>query len=169
MARRSRVEINLAALDEVKAGLADGVFDLARAIVVVAENNAPEGELPKGRRYHLAEMGGAEVYVGGKRTHEYSSTGRRPDLPKGVGVRARGGIIGIAGFGFPGMFVEMGTVNMPAQPFLTPAASDVLGSEARVILSAAMMRRLAGQRSPNTAKIRARIAASRAAKAGGGQ
>ena len=169
--RRSRVEVNRAALDEVNRGLADGIFDLARAVAVVASNDAPDSPYepyPTGKG--LPEQGGALVYVGGKRTHEYS-TGHpgRPNLPRGIGVRKRiGEITGIVGFGFPAMFNELGTVKMHAQPFVTPAASDVVGSQARVILSSAMERRLAGQRSSNTAKIRERIAASRAAKAGGG-
>ena len=166
---RSRVELNRSRLDTVQAGFADGVFDLARAIVVVGESRAPWAKLPLHRLYHLDEMGGAELYVQGKRTHEYSSNpSRRPNLPKGMAVRARGGIIGIAGFGFPGNFVELGTVKMRAQPFLTPAAAEVLGSDAKLILSKAMEARLRGERSPNTPKIKARIAASRAARAGGG-
>ena len=163
MARRSRVELNRSRLDEVRGGLADGVFDLVRAIGVVASNNAPDSPYepyPTGKG--LPEQIGAMVYVDGKRTAEWSADGqRRPDLPKGQQVRARGGIIGIVGAGFPGLFNETGTVNMHAQPFLTPAANDVIGSEAPVILSKAMARRLSGLRSTNTAKIRARIAAAR--------
>jgi len=170
MARRSRTEINRAALNEVVGGLADGVFDLARAVAVVAANDAPDSPYepyPTGKG--LPEQGGVLVYWNGKRTHEYS-TGHpgTPNLPRGIGVRKRiGYVLGIVGFGFPCMFNELGTVKMHAQPFLTPAASDVIGSEAPIVLSAAMERRLRGQRSPNTAKIKARIAASRAAKSGG--
>ena len=169
MARRSRVELNRSRLEEVRGGLADGVFDLARAIGAVASSRAPDSPYepyPTGRG--LPEQIGAMVYVDGRRTHEWTarSDGARPNLPRGVGVRARGGIVGIVGAGFPGGFNETGTVNMPAQPFMTPAASEVIGSEAEVILSKAMTRRLSGLRSPNTAKIATRIAAARAAKGG---
>ena len=164
MARRSRVELNRSRLDEVRGGLADGVFDLAQAIGELASSRAPDSPYepyPTGKG--LPEQIGAMVYVDGKRTAEWSarSDGARPNLPRGQQVRARGGIIGIVGAGFPGLFSEAGTIDMHAHPFMTPSASEVIGSEAPIILSKAMTRRLSGQRSANTAKIRARIAASR--------
>jgi hypothetical protein len=164
--RRSRVEINRAALDEVMGGLADGVFDIARAIGAVAESRAPG---PGRAKYgHLHERIGAAVWVRGRKVAEWSSTGGETvDKPREVRVRSEAEVVGVVGAGFPGMFQELGTVHHRAQPFLTPSASEVIGSEANVRLSKAMQRRLRGERSANTAIIRERIAASRAAKAGG--
>lgn len=162
--RRSRTEINRAALDEVEAGLADGVFDIARAIVRVAESRAPDAT-PYGEG--LVDRGGAALWVRGKKTHESTTgDGRRVDKPRSLRVRTAGTIVGAAGFGFPAMFQEFGTVHHGAQPFFTPAVAEVIGSDAKVILTAAMERRLRGERSVNTARIRERIAASRAARAG---
>jgi hypothetical protein len=165
MARRSRVEINRAKLDEVMGGLADGVFDVARAIGVVAENRAPDAT-PYGEG--LVDRLGAIVWVRGQKVHEWSSSGRRPDKPRALRVKSAGEVVGVVGAGFPGMFQELGTVHHSAQPFLTPSAQEIVGSEARLLLSKAMERRLRGERSANTAKIRERIAASRAAKSEGG-
>lgn len=163
MARRSRVEINRAALEEVEGGLADGVFDIARAIVRVAETRAPDAT-PYGEG--LVDRGGAAVWVRARKTHESASPKGAINKPRSVRLRDAGAtIVGIAGFGFPGMFQEAGTVHHRAQPFLTPSASEVLGSEAPLLLSKAMQRRLRGERSVNTARIRERIAASRAARA----
>lgn len=158
MARRSRVEINRAALDEISLGLADGVYDIARTISVVAASNAPD-EPPYG--VGLVDAGGAAVWVRGKKVAE-STTGPdgKVDKPRGLTLKSAGSsIVGVVGFGFPALFVEFGTVRMRAEPFLTPAALQVLGTQAKILLSKAMSRRLQGQRSENTARIRERIAA----------
>ena len=147
-------------------GLADGVFDVAREIMYVASARAPSGELPKGRLYHLHEMGGAIAWVDGKRVNESRTGDLRPGKPRQAKVRGRG-ILAIVGFGFPALFLEFGTVFAKAQAFFTPAVSEVLGADAPILLSKAMERRLGGQRSANTFKIRERIAASRARRAGG--
>lgn len=169
-ARRSRVEINRAALDEIRGGFADGVFDIARAIGNVAEANAPdtgEGTYPWGAERELGaglvDRVGAAVWVNGKKTHQWGSSGGTPDKPREVKVRSEAAVIGVVGAGFPGMFQEAGTVHHRARPFLTPAASEVVGSEAEVRLSKAMQRRLRGERSAVGAQIRQRVAASRAA------
>jgi hypothetical protein len=166
MARRSRVEINRAKLDEVMGGLADGVFDIARAIGTVAENRAPDAT-PHGEG--LVDRIGAIVWVDSKKVAEWSSSGRRPDKPKSMRLKSAGArVVGVVGAGFPGMFQELGTVHHSAQPFLTPSAMEVVGGDAKLRLSKAMERRLRGERSANTAKIRERIAASRARKAAEG-
>lgn len=138
MARRSRVELNRAALDTVRRGLADGVFDLAVAVRAEAERRAPDAP-PTGEG--LVASGGAAVWTDGRKTHESGSgTVERPrELRTGAGR-----ITAAVGFTFPGRFQETGTVHHAAQPFLTPAAAEVLGSDAQVILSKAMARRLGG-------------------------
>lgn len=156
--RRSRVEINRRRLDEVVGGLADGVFDVARAIGAVASSRAPylEDDPDVPPLHHLEDVQGAMVYVSGKRTHEWSSGPLRPDKPRAVRVRSSPALVtGIVGSAFPGMLVELGTLDAGAQPFLTPAAGEVVGSEARFLMSKAMARRLAGQRSAQTFKVAA--------------
>lgn len=158
MARRSRVEINRAALSEVHGGMADGVFDVVRAIGVVAASRAPyleqDPDVPP--LHHLEDVQGAMVYVAGKRTHEWSSGPLRPDKPRAVRVRnSPATVTGIVGSGFPGMLNELGTLHAGAQPFLTPSADEVIGSEARFLMSNAMARRLAGKRSAATFRIAA--------------
>lgn len=164
MARRSRLEINRAALDEVQGGLADGVFDVARAILRVAESRAPDAP-PFGEG--LVSRGAAAVWVGKKRTHQVRSDGQTATIRKPRGSRRldAAGITGIVGFGFPAMFQELGTVNHRAQPFLTPSVSEVVGGEAQILLSKAMQRRLRGERDPKSADISARVQAARAARA----
>lgn len=161
MARRSRVEINRAALDEVYGGLADGVFDVARAVGVLTANRVPfletDPDVPP--LHHLEDVVGAVVYVGGKRTAEWSSGPLRPDKPREVRVRSSPATVtAVVGMGFPGMFTELGTLGAPAQPALTPSAVEVVGFEAQLLLSKAMQRRLAGHRSAKTFAIAARKA-----------
>lgn len=163
MARRSRVQINRAKLDDLRGGFADGVFDIARAIAVIAENDAPDAT-PHGEG--LVQRVGAAVWVNGRKTHEWGSGGGSPDKPRDLRVRSEAAVIGVVGAGFPAMFQEIGTVHHQAQPFVTPAVNEVVGSEARIRLSKAMERRLRGERSANGELIRQRIAASRAAREG---
>jgi hypothetical protein len=161
MARRSRVVLNRAALDEIAGGLADGTFDIAAAIATRAAQRAPD-EPPYGEG--LVDHGGAAVWVDGRKVAEMTTGGvGSVNKPRGFVLKRAGSRIAAAvGFDFPAMFQEAGTIRQPARPFVTPAAIDVLGSDARILLSAAMERRLRGERSPNTARIRAKIAASRA-------
>ena len=163
MARRSRMEFNRAAITEVEAGFADGVFDIARAILRVSESNAPDAE-PYGEG--LVMRGAAITFVGNKRTHQVRTDGGEALVRKPRGSRGlKGtGVTGVVGWGFPAMFLEMGTVKMPAQPFFTPAVSEVVGGEARLLLSKAMQRRLRGERDPKSAGITERVKAARAAR-----
>lgn len=160
--KRSRVEIYRETLAAVDLGLADGVFDVCRAIIRVAESRAPDAE-PYGEG--LVMHGGAATWLNGRKTAEMT-TGYSGKVTKPRSVRVRANkITGVAGWGFPSMFLEFGTVNMPAQPFFTPAVDEVVGSEANIILSKDMERRLRGERNPKSQEIAAKITASRAAKA----
>ena len=161
VARRSRVVINRAALSEIDGGLADGVFDIVRAIAVVAASRAPDAP-PYGQG--LVDAGGAAVWVNGKKVAESTTgPGGKVDKPRGLTLKSAGAtIVGVVGFGFPALFVELGTILMKAIPFLTPAAIEVIGNQAQLLLSKAMQRRLRGERSVNTARIQERISARRA-------
>jgi hypothetical protein len=158
MAARSRVEINRAALDEIELGLADGVFGIVSAIATRASERAPDAT-PYGEG--LVDKIGGAVWVRARKVAEMTTgSDGRADKPRGLTLKSAGAaIVGFVGAGFPGLFNELGTVRMSAQPFLTPSAMEVLGSQAQIILSSAMARRLQGLRSLNTARIRSRIAA----------
>lgn len=127
MARTTRVELNRRALGELAMAFVDGVFEVSKAIVEEAGRNAPDSPLPP---YPLGEglpkQGGVLVYVGPKQVHAWSLDGSKPKKPRAVKVRTEAGnIFGIAGFGHPGRFQELGTAHHRAQPFLTPAVSTV--------------------------------------------
>lgn len=162
MARLSRVVINRRALDEVTGGIADGLFDLARAIVRVAEANAPDAA-PFGEG--LVERGGAVAYVGRRRVHETRGPdGSTVKKPRREARLNPGEVMAVAGFGFPARFQELGTVHHRAQPFFTPAVNEVV-PDAPLVLSRAMKRRLRGERDPRSAEISGRIADARAKRA----
>ena len=110
MARRNnRVVLNRAALDAITLGVADGLLALADAVIAAAKppDAAPFGE-------GLVTAGGTVAYVAGKKV---GGTAKKPSAMKvkSMGVAVAGG------FGFPARFAELGTVNQPARPFLTPA------------------------------------------------
>lgn len=136
----ARVVLNRKALDEVTLAIADGLFAVAeRVLEVVHVPDAP----PRGQG--LIQGGGAIAYVGSKKVAGTTIGGRQIKKPRGL----RGAAdepYAIVGFGFPGRFVELGTIDTHAEPFLTPAVMQVAGGDAEVVLSKATQRRLAGQR-----------------------
>lgn len=123
MARRpsARLMLNRAALDEVQLALADGVEEIARTIVETAN---PPDATPFGQG--LVTQGGWAVYVGSKKVAGGSLAGIQPKKPRSFKT-APDAITGIAGFGFPARFQEIGTVHERARPFLMPAAIQVKG------------------------------------------
>lgn len=161
MTRRARFEVNHAALDELTMSAADGMADLARAILRVAESRAPDAP-PFGEG--LVMRGAAIVWVGKKRTHQVRTDGSSATVPKPrQSPRLQEGFItAMVGFGFPASFVEFDTSRTHAQPFLTPSLGEVAGQDALLILSKPMQRRLRGERNTEVAD---RVAAARAKKA----
>jgi hypothetical protein len=121
MARKvsARVMLNRAALDEVHLALGEGVEEIVRTIVEVAD---PPDATPFGMG--LVTNGGWLVYSGSKKVAGGSLRGLQPKKPRAFRPEPTG-ITGMAGFGFPGRFQETGTVHHPAQPFFTPAAEQV--------------------------------------------
>lgn len=129
MARPStRVVLNRNAVRTVQLAIADGLFEVGRTIIEVAD---PPDAQPFGQG--LVTQGGALAYVGDRKVAGWSQRGTQPKKPRAVKVRGRGEIMAVAGFGFPGRFQEMGTVNHGAQPFLTPAMNRTVGHAADIM------------------------------------
>jgi hypothetical protein len=116
---RNRMVLNRKAVDEVTLGAADGLFEMGKAIIAGARvPDAPP--LTKG----LVEGGGVIAYVKGskgaaRKVAETTIGGQTIKKPRAA--RIKPGATVVFGFGFPGRMVELGTVNMAGQPFLTPA------------------------------------------------
>ena len=120
--------LNRSALTELGVAVAEGVEEVARTIVEVAD---PPDATPFGEG--LVTSGGWLVYLGPRKIGGGGQDGRQPKKPRSWRVRDSEGIHGIAGFGFPGRFQEMGTVNHAAQPFLVPAGNQVTPHAGRII------------------------------------
>ncbi len=133
MARSSRVELNRAAVGEVYAAAGDGLLALADAMLA---NTHPHDHEPYGRG--LVKRGGTGVWVNGKKTGGNASKPRQLRLDKP-------GATAIVGYGFPARFEEIGTVDTPSHPFLTPGVMRTL-PDAEVHISPAVQRRLAASR-----------------------
>ena len=118
--RSTRVVLNRKAVDGVELALADGVHEVAKEIVEVANvpDAAPYGE-------GLIVHGGTLLYKGNQKLDGWSKDGRQPKKPRRFRTPASGGVVAIAGFSFPGRFLEFGTSKMAAQPFLAPARDQV--------------------------------------------
>lgn len=72
----------------------------------------------------LVQEGGWLVYSGTRKVGGGSLTGEQPPKPRGFKL-IPDVITGMAGFGFPARFQEVGTAHQPARPFLWPAALEV--------------------------------------------
>lgn len=132
MARKpsTRVVLNRAALAELDLALAEGVEEIVRTVIEVAN---PPDATPFG--VGLVTQGGWLVYVGSKKVGGGSLVGLQPKKPRAFRVAGTEGIVAIAGFGFPGRFQETGTTNQPARPFLTPAMLEVASAAPEIMRS----------------------------------
>lgn len=131
MARKpsARVVMNRGALDKVTLALADGTLAAAEHIVRAAD---PPDATPYGEG--LVIRGGWLAYVGPNKVGGGGLDGKQPKKPRSMKVRGTGNQIHvIGGFGFPARFQEEGTINHPAQPFLTPALNQAGGDAADII------------------------------------
>jgi hypothetical protein len=146
-ARSSRVVLNRSVVDATRLAVADGAFAVAKRVVQVATSRVPddprlkvrtltaEGKLrweheagtdPQGIGLGLIQGGGALVFVDRKKVDGTLIGGKQIKKPRALKLDARS-IVAIAGFGFPGRFVEKGTVDTSAEPFLSPSMDQVAG------------------------------------------
>ena len=122
MARGVKVVVNRAAFTEWQLGVADGLFEAAKdALAATKVPDAP----PYGQG--LVEGGGALAWLDGKKVGGTTIGGRAISKPRGLRT-ARGEAVAIVGFGFPGRFVELGTVDTAANPFTTAGVMSVVGN-----------------------------------------
>lgn len=125
MARRSRTVINFGKLDEMQQALATGVGAGLRDMMETASARVSDvPELGVGIKY----AGGYIVYANGKAVVEGSVTGVKVQPPSGQRVSKGTGLYGFIGFGRPARFLETGTVNMAARPFLSPVVMALAGN-----------------------------------------
>ena len=108
----ARIVIFPKAMQQVRLGMALGLYEIAAAAYNAASSQAPK-DTPR-----LFETGGAGAYLDGKKV-------------AGVGPGASSETAGNAptaftSFEFPAHLVELGTTDTPAQPFLVPGTMSVL-------------------------------------------
>jgi hypothetical protein len=148
----SRMVLNQERLGDVVFIVADGFFEAGRVIVERASAHAPDypyptKRFPFGLGEGLPRQGGVLVYAGNKKTHGFSLRGDQPKKPRSVKEStAKHSVATVVGFGFPARFNELGTIRMPAHPFLGPAR-DAVGTQGVVNIVGSVTRpRLRGPR-----------------------
>lgn len=116
MARKvsRRTVLNFKTLGAIQQGLVEGMAAVGRA--VIAKTTPPDAE-PFGKG--LVTTGDWGIWAG---TRKVAGTATKP---KTVRLPKTGATL-IVGYGFPGRYQEMGTINQPARPFLTPAMLEEL-------------------------------------------
>lgn len=123
----SRTVLNRKAFDEIDLALADALFEFAVEVVEAAH---PPDAPPFGQG--LLEGGGAIAWAGTKKVNGTTIGGRQIVKPRALKLDPRK-VTAIAGWGFPARFVERGTIDTPAEPFLTPAlASKAPGAKSSI-------------------------------------
>lgn len=134
MASAKRIVLNRKWFAEADLAAADALFGLASKIVfgAVVPDEAPLG-------LGLIEGGGVVAFVGDVRVAE-ATTGAGGTVKKPRAAKLSSHITIIGGYGFPGRFLETGTVKMAAEPFLTPSLMDFL-PEAEGFIHAAFVKR----------------------------
>lgn len=139
-AYKSRVEVNRKAFAAIELAETDALFEVAKEVLSVVR-------VPDAPPYSqgLTEGGGAIGYQGKKKVAATSIGGRDVKKPRSLRLREGESVVAV-GYGFPGRFVELGTVDAPANPFLTRAVAFVM-PEAKVIIGKTIQKRLAGVRS----------------------
>jgi hypothetical protein len=130
-----RTEINRAKIDEALLRVADGLFNVGKHIVRQAVVPMAEPS-----RTQLYARGGAIGWVNGKRIAAWAreGSGTQPKKPRAVKVSGTT-IVVVGGFGFPARFQEIGTINQPSRPFLTPVfmrAKELAGGMVRASVGA---------------------------------
>jgi hypothetical protein len=123
----SRTVLNRAAFHEIDLALADALFEEAVRIV---ESAHPPDAPPFGEG--LLEGGGAIAWAGTKKVNGTTIGGKQIVKPRALKLDPTK-VTAIAGWGFPARFVELGTIDTPAEPFLGPAAAaEAPGAKAAI-------------------------------------
>lgn len=139
---KARVVLNRQAFEQIDLANADGLLAVAEEVI---ETASPPDRAPFGQG--LVQGGGTLAYLGNKKVGGQMQDGRNVAKPRSLRLRD---MVAIAGWGFPARFVELGTVDTPAEPFLTKAVAIVEPS-ADVVISKRIQGRLAGLRDPRAA------------------
>lgn len=156
--RKARVIMNRGALDQVQLGMADGLLQLGQQILDRARSTMVPGHLdapPYGEG--LIASGHVLTYALGKKVGgEEGETGK----PRGMKAPKNQVVLGVWFSSRLAHLHELGTIKMPARPFLTPAVMATVG-EAGPYVQRAIAKRAASapQRAMKSAEIKARIAA----------
>jgi hypothetical protein len=108
----SRVVINRAKVEAIRLAVADGMFEVGRAVIDGAD--VPDAT-PLG--FGLIQGGGVIAYVDGKKVNGTTIGGKQIKKPRAVKLGGTG-ILVIAGFGFPGRMVHNGSIHNTPNPFL---------------------------------------------------
>jgi hypothetical protein len=121
----ARVVLHRGTLDAISLGIADGLFDMAKAVVEAAAPgmaDSPYDPFPTGEG--LPKQGGALAYVRGGKVAGWSHRGGQPKKPRSVRAASRGSVLVVGGYGFPARLNEFGSLHNPASPALTPALAQ---------------------------------------------
>lgn len=123
MARRitSTTRVNRRALSAVREGIVAGMEDIGQRILALGVGKIPDAT-PFGEG--LVTTGDYGVWADGKKV---AGTARKPR-----GAKVARGVTLIVGYGFPGRFQSLGTVDIAPNPdwFITPINEVVPGAGA---------------------------------------
>jgi hypothetical protein len=121
--RKAQIVRNRAGFDALYEGMADGLVELGTRILEDAKGNAHRDAAAAARRgvAMMADTGYVSVWAQGTLVHGFGQVAASQNKPRGVKT-PKDQVVVVVAFSSPvAHFNELGTVAMPAQPFLTPA------------------------------------------------
>lgn len=151
----AKIEMNRKALDEFQLGMADGLGEMGKRVLdeshsIAAAYPAVAPGTPGGLRdpaaaaergaKMLMDTGRVIVYLDGKNVGRLGIDVDVTSKPKGM--RARKGEVSmeVAYFSKLAHLVELGTIKMPARPFLLPAAHKIIPDARKYVIAPATHR-----------------------------
>lgn len=139
MTARTRVELDGRAIGRVASAAVRGIAKVLAETAAQASRNAPDRS-PHGEG--LVDAWGWLVFENGRAVDQGSGDGSSVQAPSDF--QPGEGVVGVVGFDRPGRFVEVGTSDTPAQPFLSPAMESVMSRAPEIVGAelAAELRRL---------------------------
>lgn len=142
VAKPARVVLDPKMLPLIEEALAHGLQALGEEIAHDAAGRIRRGTAPD----HMADQWGVATWCNGKRVGNASADGSATELTLREGAASNP--VGYVGFGgyysqgsprgwFSPRYVEFGTSDTPAMPFLTPAAASASSKAASIVAAAA--------------------------------
>ena len=136
--RQEKIVWNKAAVDALHAGIADGLIALGETIIADARDNAPRDPEIAAKRGvpMMADTGYFSVWGLGKLVSGSTAVAAGKNKPRGFRTPKDQVVLITAFSSRLAHLIELGTIKMPARPFLLPAFNRALPGADKFVVPA---------------------------------